>query len=308
MNNIIARVIKQPKRYWAKFLLNFSSLMSDKSYLKAFYMYTFGKPLNLDNPRTFCEKLQWLKLNDRNPMYTMMVDKYEVKKYITDKIGSEYVIPTLGVWDHPNEIEWDSLPDQFVLKTTHGGGGNGVIICKDKNTLDKKKVEMQLQKSLNADLYKQFREWPYKNVPRRILAEAYMNTNNSDYAEDLIDYKFFCFNGKPEYCQVIQNRSKLETIDFFDMSWEHMPFVGLNPNCSNSSIPVLQPSKFEEMKHVCRKLSEGIPFSRIDLYEVAGKVYFGEITLYPGSGIGRFTPDNWNYELGHLIELNINKR
>lgn len=299
MNNIIARVIKQPKRYWAKFLLNFSSLMSDKSYLKAFYMYTFGKPLNLDNPRTFCEKLQWLKLNDRNPMYTMMVDKYEVKKYITEKMGSEYVIPTLGVWDHPNEIEWDSLPDQFVLKTTHGGGGNGVIICKDKNTLDKKKVEIQLQKSLDADLYKQFREWPYKNVEKRIIAEELVTVPDGS---ELKDYKFFCFNGKVQFYKIDFNRFVEHHANYYSLDGELLPFgeIICPPDSShNEDLPI----NLNDMIRIAEELSVGTKFLRVDLYNVSGRIYFGETTFYPAAGFGSFIPNSWDLEIGKMIIL-----
>lgn len=299
MNNIIARVIKQPKRYWAKFLLNFSSLMSDKCFMKTFYMYTFGKPLNLENPRTFCEKLQWLKLNDRNPIYTKMVDKYEVKKYVAEKIGSEYIIPTLGVWNHPNEIEWESLPDQFVLKTTHGGGGNGVIICRDKNTLDKKKVEMQLQKSLDADLYKQFREWPYKNVRKRIIAERLLKPRNN---QDLKDYKFFCFNGKVEFFKIDFGRFIEHHANYYSISGNLLPFGELTCPPDITHYEEI-PDNIDKMIGLAEVLSKGKRFMRVDFYNISGVVYFGEITFYPAAGFGAFVPNEWNTKIGQLLKF-----
>ena len=169
----------------------FQFLFSDKLYCKIIYYLEMGKHLDLNAPQSYNEKLQWLKLYDRNPKYTTMVDKYAVKNYVAEKIGSEYIIPTLGIWDKPEDIEWEKLPNQFVLKTTHGGGNTGVVVCKDKSHFDKEKAIVKLNKSLKEDLYRVLREWPYKNVPHRIMAEEYIEGENGD----LPDYKFFCFNG-----------------------------------------------------------------------------------------------------------------
>lgn len=303
MNNKIARFLKEPKRYTSKIIYKyFSWLLSDKQYVKAQFLYTFGYPLDLESPKTFCEKLQWLKLYDRNPKYTTMVDKYEVKKYVAEIIGEEYIIPTLGVWDKPQDIDWNSLPNQFVLKTTHGGG-NGVIICKDKELLDKRAIIKQLESSLDKDLYKEFREWPYKDVPKRIIAEKFMAPEKSPAPNDLPDYKFFCFNGEPKYCQVIRDRNTKETIDFYDMDWNHMPFVGLNPVARNGHTPVARPANLDEMKDICRKLADTKSFVRVDLYVIDDKSYFGELTLYPASGMGVLTPEEWNGKLGDLLTL-----
>ncbi|MBQ9100591.1 MAG: hypothetical protein IJY54_04325 [Paludibacteraceae bacterium] len=267
-----------------------------------------GYWIDWKNPKTFSEKLQWLKLYDRKPEYTTMVDKFAVKEYVANLIGEEYIIPTLGVWDTPEDINWDELPNQFVLKTTHGGGNTGVVICKDKVTFDKKSAIEKLNRSLKSCIFKSYREWPYKNVKRRIIAEQYMEDRES---EDLIDYKFYCFNGEPIYCQVIRDRRSKETIDFYDVDWNHMSFVGLNPIAENSLVSivkngitqVVKPYKLEDMLSICSKVASQIPFVRVDLYSIQSKVYMGEITFYPASGLGVFTPKEWNDKLGKFISL-----
>lgn len=285
-------------------LLRLNIFFGDKLYLKLLYRLHTGKRLDFRNPKSFTEKLQWLKVYNRKPEYTTMVDKYAVKEYVASKIGAEYIIPTLGVWNTPDEIEWDKLPNQFVLKTTHGGGSAGVAICLDKGTLDKTKVLAQLKKSYKTNLYRYYREWPYKNVPKRIIAEKFMSeTSNGEETKDLADFKFFCFDGEPKYCQVIRDRSTKESIDFYDMDWNHMPFVGLNPIASNGLVPVPKPTHLTDMIDICRKLAKGIPFSRIDLYVINSKEYFGEITFYPASGFGVFSPEEWSLNLGKLIDL-----
>lgn len=273
---------------------------SDEKYLKKLFKLSMGKELNLDHPETFSEKLQWLKLYNRKPEYTQMVDKYAVKEYVADIIGEEYIIPTLGVWDRVEDIDWDSLPDQFVIKTTHGGGSLGVVICNDKTSLNIHQAQKRLKQSLRQDIYTTFREWPYKNVKPRIIAEKYVEVEGHS---DLPDYKFFCFNGEPKYCQVIRDRNTKETIDFYDMEWNHMPFVGLNPIAENGETPVVRPLHLGDMINKCRMLSIDIPFSRIDFYVVNDKVFFGEITFFPASGMGEFRPKEWNDTLGSLIKL-----
>ena len=281
------------------FLLHkFSYFYSDEQFLRKLYRLRIGEELNLENPQTFCEKLQWLKLYNRKPEYTQMVDKYAVKEYVADIIGEEYIIPTLGVWDRVEDIDWDSLPNQFVLKCTHDSGG--LVICKDKSTLDIKNAVRKLKKSMKRNYFYGNREWPYKNVPRRIIAEQYMEIRGQ---KDLPDYKFFCFDGEPKYCQVIRDRNTKETIDFYDMEWNHMPFVGLNPIATTGETPVAKPLCIENMICICKKLSKNIPFSRIDLYVIDDKEYFGEITFFPASGIGWFRPEEWNYTFGSWIKL-----
>ena len=275
--------------------------LQDGVYLQMLYYLKTGSRLNLRYPQTFGEKIQWLKLYDRKLEYTKMVDKYAVKSYVAELIGKEYVIPTLGVWDKPEDIAFESLPQQFVLKTTHGGGGS-VVICKDKDQLDKENVVKKLHKELKRNIYDDYREWPYKRVRRRIIAELYIeNQDNSN--KNLTDYKFYCFNGVPKYCQVIKNRRSKETIDFFDMEWLHQEFYGLNPKARPAESVPVKPKHFEKMKEIARKLSTGLVFSRIDLYDTIDGPLFGEITFYPASGMGTFTPNKYNYILGEMINL-----
>lgn len=275
--------------------------LSDKTFLKIAYRLRMSKKLDLSNPKAFSEKLQWLKLYDRKPIYNKMVDKYEVKEYVYRCIGGDYIIPTLGIWDSVDRIDWDSLPNSFVLKTTNGSGGFDVVICKDKSKFNKEDAIAKLNKSFDDHAFWYGREWPYKDLKPRIIAETFIT--DGSYPEGLPDYKFYCFNGTPYYCQVIRDRTSKETIDFYDMEWNHMPFVGLNPNCTNGSMPVKRPQNLENMIRVCTKLSHNIPFARVDLYVVNGKEYFGEITLYPASGYGRFTPSEWDGKLGELLNL-----
>ncbi|MBP5768238.1 MAG: hypothetical protein J6W51_03910 [Fibrobacter sp.] len=260
-----------------------------------------GYKLDLSNPKSFSEKIQWLKLNNRNPLYTTLVDKYAVKNYVAKIIGEDHIIPILGVWNSAEKIDFDSLPNKFVLKTTNGGGGN-VLVCKNKLTLNReasiKKMDMQLKQ---RSIYKTYREWPYKNVTPRIIAEKYMEDENGE----LNDYKFFCFNGKPQYCQVIRDRFTKETIDFYDLEWNHMPFVGLNPVVENGLNPVEKPRCLKALIEACESLSEGIPFVRVDFFVINNQFYFGEMTFYPASGLGEFRPMEWNNRLGDLIKLPI---
>ena len=212
------------------------------------------------------------------------------------ELGDEYIINTLGIWDNYEDIDFDKLPNQFVLKCTHNSGG--LVICKNKAELNIKTAKKIINKSLKKNYYYNGREWPYKNVKRRIIAEQYMEDRDS---EDLIDYKFYCFNGEPIYCQVIRDRRSTETIDFYDKDWKHMPFVGLNPIVKNGITQVVKPYNLEDMLSICRKVASQIPFVRVDLYSIQRKVYMGEITFYPASGMGVFTPQEWNYKLGELI-------
>ncbi len=308
--NKIKYYYDHPNLIFVALLTKSNRFFPDKLYLKMLYFFYMGKRLNLRNPKTFTEKIQWLKLYDFKLEYTQMVDKLAAKDYVAERIGQEYIIPTLGVWDRVEDIDWDSLPNQFVLKTTHGGGGCGVVVCSDKASFDKAKAIKRLEASMRINAGQTFREKPYLNVPRKIIAEKFMAVHKpklNDKVADLPDYKFFCFNGEPYYCQVIRDRHSKETIDFYDMEWNHMPFVGLNPVAKNGITPVARPVHLETMKYICRKLSKDIKFSRIDLYVINDKEYFGEITFYPAAGFGEFTPANWNERLGDLINLDGNK-
>lgn len=283
-------------------LFSYGQWLSDGTYVKLYYRFSMGKKLNLKNPQTFTEKLQWLKLYDHNPLYTTLVDKYAVKPWVAEKIGEQYIIPTLGVWDSFDEIEFDKLPDQFVLKTTHGGGSIGVVICKDKATFDKVEAKRKLEKSMKISGYEKHREWPYKNVPRRILAEHYLEPDS--VLNDLPDYKFFCFNGKPQYCQVISGRNTQESIDFFDKEWKHQPFREPKkyPNAVNEP---QRPKFLDIMWQLAAQLAEDKPFVRIDFYELVDGVRFGEITFFPTSGLGIFEPEEYDTVLGQMIKLPI---
>lgn len=283
----------------------FLKCLPDRLYIQLMYYYHFCKFANLRNPKTFSEKMQWLKLYDRRPEYITMVDKYAVKKYVAKKIGAEYVIPTLGVWDRPDEIDFDSLPNQFVLKWNHDS--KSVVICKDKHTFDKNKALRKLRKGAEVNGYWYGREWPYKNVRPVIIAEEFL-PQEEPRSKDLIDYKFFCFNGVPKFLQVIQDRSTKETIDIYDMQWNKQEFIGLSSRVVHAEVPPLKPVCFDKMVWVAQELSKDIPFSRIDLYCVNNHIYFGEITLYPASGLGMFHPEKWNKIIGDMIVLPPIKR
>lgn len=272
-------------------------LFSDEAYLKLLFRLRMGYPLNLDNPKTYSEKLMWLKLHDHNPDYTKLVDKYAVKEIVAQKIGEQYVIPTLGVWNRPEEIDWESLPNKFVLKTTHGGGNTGVVICRDKTFFDKEKAIERLNKSLKQDIYKTLREWPYKDVPRRIIAEQFIEGENND----LPDYKFFCFNGEVKALFIGTERETGNVkFDFFDADFNHLDLVQTHPM---SGKQIQKPECFNEMKEVANILSKDIPHVRIDLYEVNGQIYFGEYTFYHHGGCVPFHPQKWDDVFGSWITL-----
>ena len=290
-------------RLLAAFLARYCTWLPEDTFLKWRYRLLMKQTLHLDNPKTFTEKIQWLKLHDRKPIYTKMADKYEVKEYVAQRIGEQYVIPTLGVWDRFDDIDFSLLPSQFVLKSTNGGGGTGVVICKDKSKFDKESAKRQLTKSMNVSADAFQGEWVYKGIKPRIIAEKFMTPIKNPAPADLPDYKFFCFNGEPRYCQVIRDRRSKETIDFYDMDWVHQEFVGLNPNVVNGKEPVECPKNLDEMKGICRKLAKDISFVRVDLYVIDDEEYFGELTFYPNSGFGRFTPEEWNVRLGELLTL-----
>lgn len=279
--------------------------LPDKQFLSLRYRILMGEWIDWNNPKTFTEKIQWLKVNAFKEKYTKLVDKLAVKDYVAKAVGQEFVIPTLGVWDSVEDIDWDSLPQQFVIKTTHGGGGGGVVVCKDKSALDIAAAKSKLLESMHSTANRSYREHPYDAVPRKILAEKYIAPRIVEGQEitDLPDYKFFCFNGEPEYCQVIRDRNTTETIDFYDMDWIHQEFVGLNPNVKNGANPVDKPANLEQMKEICRKLAVGIPFVRVDLYVTGEKQFFGELTFYPAGGFGKFTPEKYDLILGEMLKI-----
>lgn len=281
--------------------LNYRKMLNwlpDKVFLNAAFRARFGRKLDLKNPKAFNEKLQWMKLYNRNPVYTMMVDKYLVRNYVREIIGEEYLIPLLGAWDDPDKIDFDKLPMQFVLKCNHNSG-LGMCICKDKNKLDIAKVKNNLRKGLKQDYYLTGREWPYKNVPRKIIAEKYM-VDESGY--ELKDYKYYCFDGKVRIVMINSDRmSSLETkANYFDENYQPLDFVW---GYENAKIPPAKPEKFEEMKSLAEKLSEGIPHVRIDFYQTPQGIFFGEMTFFDGSGFDAIEPIEWDYKIGSWINL-----
>ncbi|OAA86972.1 ATP-grasp fold amidoligase family protein [Clostridium ljungdahlii] len=271
--------------------------ISDTNYLKMLFWARMGKKLNLSNPRTFNEKLQWLKINNRKLEYTTMVDKHEVRQYVKDNIGEQYLITLLGgPWNNFDEIDFDALPDQFVLKCTHDSGG--VIICKDKRNFNKGAARLRLNKSLQRNYYYSGREWPYKNVKPRIIAEKYMVDDSS---KDLKDYKLMCFGGKVKCSFVCTNRDLNDLrVTFFDRQWQKMPFERHYPVDSKN---IQKPIGYGEMICLAEKLADNIPFVRVDFYNINGKIYFGELTFYPGCGFEEFTPEEWDHKLGNWITL-----
>lgn len=271
------------------------SVEKDAKYLKILYRYRMGKKLNIDNPKTFNEKIQWLKLYDRKDLYTKIVDKYEVRKYIEDKIGAEYLIPLLGVYNSFDEINFELLPKQFVIKCTHDSGG--LVICKDKNKLNIEKARKKISKCLNRNYFYNTREWPYKNVKPRIIIEKYMVDESRT---ELKDYKFFCFDGKVKSLFVASDRDTDTRFDFYDINFNKLP---LKQYYENGTKEISKPKGYDEMLKLSSKLSKGFPHVRVDFYDINGKIYFGELTLSHFSGLKKFEPEKYDYLFGDFIKL-----
>lgn len=276
-------------------------LFTDKMYLQIQFYLKTKKILHLNNPTGFNEKTQWLKLYDRNPNYTKMVDKYAVKKYVADLIGEEYIIPTLGVWDSPDDIDYNNLPNRFVLKTTHGGGCVGVVVCKDKDSLDKSSVVKRLNMSLRQDIYRQLGEWPYKNVKKKIIAEKYLENENGE----LNDYKVLCFSGKAKLVEFHSDRfGDHHTQDFYDRDWNKTNITqGGIDTMSDKVTP--RPSCLDKMIELSEILTKDMPLCRVDWYIVANQLYFGEITFYDASGFELFDNEKDELMLGSWIDLSL---
>ena len=274
---------------------NFLRFIPDKPYLKFVYYLKTGKRLNLKHPVGFNEKLNWLKLYDQHPEYTKLVDKYEVREVIKEKLGDGYMFPLLGVWDSYEQIDFSKLPDQFVLKCTHDSGS--VKIVKDKEGINHKEFNEFFSSRLRINSFTLGREYPYRNVKPRIIAEELMEAKGG-----INDYKFFCFDGKPTIMFVATERASGDTkFDFYDMGFKHLDIVNIHPQSIVGGIK--KPECFEEMKMIAEKCSQGMKFVRIDLYEIDGKVYFGEYTFYHGGGFWLFKPDHWEKDLGDLIKI-----
>jgi hypothetical protein len=272
--------------------------LSDEKYLKFCYFLRIGKKLNLDNPKTFNEKLQWLKINDRNPRYINMVDKYEVKKYIETTIGLEYVIPTFGIYNSFQEINFEKLPKRFVIKCTHNSGG--VVVVNDKDKINTKELKKKFNRMLKQNFFYVGREWPYKNIVPRIIIEE--NIQEEDSKDQIKDYKIMCFNGEPKCSFVCSNRNAESglCVNFYDYDWKPMPFERHYPKNKQE---IEKPSQYDKMLELATKLSKDIPFVRVDFYQKGEQIYFGELTFYPGSGMEEFTPDEWDEKIGNWLEL-----
>ena len=292
LSKIKKRIIKWYKKYFTVEGL-YNCILPDKMYIKKLYKFRTGKKLNLKNPQTFNEKQNWLKLYDRKPIYTIMVDKYKAREYIAEKIGEQYLVPLLGVWDSPDEIDFDALPDEFVLKCNHD---NGVIICRDKKQLDIEKTKKELAFRLSRDYYRKLREWPYKNVPRKIICEKLMKNINGD---ELFDYKLFCFNGKVKLIEVNSERfSGVCKEDHFDINWNHFNVTGK----PSSEKELKKPEFLNTMIEIAENCSHSVPFLRVDFNHWNNQLYMGEFTLFYGGAMKLFE-EPWETKLGEWIEL-----
>lgn len=277
-----------------------SHVLTDEQFIKLAYWARNGKKINIKSPKTFNEKLQWLKLYNRKKEYTMMVDKYAVRTYIANKIGEQYLIPLIGVWNSPNEIDFDVLPNRFVLKCNHNSG-LGMCICKDKSKLNITKVKKELIKGMAQDYYRNGREWPYKNVPRRIIAEKYMSDNEN--TDSFTDYKFFCFNGYVDCVMVCLDRQTGDTkFYFFDKEWR-LKRLNKRGQEAPSDFTIPKPDCMDKMFEIAAVLSKNIPFVRVDLYQSCGKIYFGELTFFPDSGFDSNLLEETDIYFGSLIKI-----
>lgn len=272
--------------------------LPDDIYIKMAFHSRVGYYPNLNNPKTYNEKLQWLKLNYHRAEYSAMVDKITAKEYVRSIIGEEYIINTIGTWDNVDDVDWDSLPMQFVIKVTSDSGG--IVVCKDKSQLDIAKAVSKLKKGWGQNYYKYNKEYPYRGVVPRILAEEYIECEDDG---ELKDYKFFCFDGEPKFLFVAsdrQNPDQETKFDFFDLGWNHLPVINGHPNSDQTPY---KPERFDEMVDIAAKLSQGMPHVRVDLYNIKGKIYFGELTFFHWSGMMAFSPLEWDYRFGEYINL-----
>lgn len=270
-------------------------LMTDEAYLKFIYKLRFHRELDLQNPQSFNEKMNWLKLYDRNPLYTQLADKYSVKQIVAEKIGAEYVVPNYGVWDKFDDIDFESLPNKFVLKAT--GDSSGANICADKTTFDQKKARKRLNHSMRTNYYYRTREWPYKDIKPQIIADMLLDEGTG---HELRDYKFWCFNGNPKV-MYFTNKGSYITENFYDM--EFNPILDINHGFPRMQPEFEKPVCFDEMKTLATTLSKDIPFVRIDFFYVGGKVYFGEFTFYDWAGLYPFKTYDMDLRIGRWLKL-----
>ena len=296
---IIKEYFSHPGKIVLGFLNHFWFLFSDKTSLKIQYRIKMGRKLDLKNPQRFSEKLQWLKLYDRKPEYTKMVDKIAAKDYVAGIIGNQYIIPTLGTWNHFDEIDFDKLPDKFVLKTNHGGGGSSVVICKDKATFNKSRAKSILEHSLRHSIYPNLREWPYKNVKPMILAEQLLEDNGM---HGLMDYKVFCCNGEPRMVKVNYDVATDYHVCWYDLDWNKIEGTTIYDPIDND-VDIEKPKELGRLLELARVLSKDISYLRVDFYCIEGMLKFGELTFFPGSGFERFKPESIDYQIGNWIKL-----
>lgn len=298
----IIEYIKNPKKIWNFLVFRNIVPISDEEYLKMKYKFMFEKDLDLKNPKTFNEKLQWLKLNDRKPIYTTMVDKYEVKKYVANIIGREHIIPTIGIYNKFNDIDFNILPNKFVIKCTHDSGG--LIICNDKEKLNINDARKKINNSLKNNYYKQGREWPYKNVKPRILIENHIG-------ENLTDYRIYCFNGKSKYIYMYisenkennTNKPEPSICNIYNTEWELQDFRQKSPI---SKKIYEKPRKLNEMLELAENLAKDTTFLRVDFYIIDDMILFSELTFFPGGGFSKFNPNEMDLKLGEMLNLNNN--
>lgn len=300
ISTAIRLFITEQPRFWAEITKSLGFLFPDKLYLEILYRLKMGRKLNLEDPKSYNEKLQWLKLYNHVPEYKVMVDKYEVKEYVAKKIGNDFIIPTYGVWNEINQINWESLPNKFVIKTTHGGGGSGVVICKDKHKLDTQLAKDILKRSMKDDIYKSLREWPYKGMKKRIIAEKLLEEDGQDSP---CDYKVMCFNGNVKLIEFHEGRfSELHTQDFYDRDWN---LTGITQGSYGryNTTPSPKPALLDEMIRLSEILAEDIPHVRVDWYLVNNHLFFGEMTFFDGSGFYPFDRFEDDILLGSWITL-----
>ena len=274
--------------------------LPDKIYLNLFYFSTTGRFINFKNPKGFNEKQQWLKVNDRRPEYTKLVDKLAVREHIDSVLGEGHLFPLLGKWESFDDVDFSTLPNQFVLKCNHDSGSTKVI--KDKSALTQKdfdEMKIFFSRRLSHDFFYAGREYPYKGIKPCIIAEQLM-VDEKNPEKSIEDYKFFCFNGVPKVMFVATDRSIDCRFDFFDMEFNHLDIFNIHPNADK---PIKKPELFDEMKDIAAKLSQGMKFVRIDLYELNGRIYFGEYTFFHGGGFQLFSPPKWERKLGDWLDI-----
>ncbi len=270
---------------------------SDEKMVRYIYKKRFGREPNLQDPQTFAEKIQWLKLNWYDELAVKCADKFLVREYIESRIGAEYLNDLLGVYEDIEKIDISALPDQFVLKGTHGSHFN--IICRDKTKLDWKLEKAKLKRWSTINYYWQNREWVYRDLKPAFIVEKFLDDKSGS---SLTDYKFYCFNGDPAFCQVIKNRGKNESIDFYDLNWEHLPFTGLR-RIPFADSKISKPEGYEKMVELARALAQSFPFVRADFYNIEGRILFGELTFFPQSGLGEFTPIEYDRQIANKMIL-----